>query len=166
MKRVFLILVITILFCGCESKEQKILEKAYYSYVEYTNKCSYFEDIDYPFAINITLEKLNDNYLIYRLYIDNPTEDLYDLEVLVTHNFKTSDVFPSSGLYENPLDLLTNPSDSNYIKGIILSGYIETNKDINDIDITFKALIKAKNKLGYYKEFCYEKVFNSKVLSK
>ncbi len=166
MKKAFLILLLTILLCGCEAKKQKILEKAYYNYIEYVNKCSYFEDTKYPFNIDITLERLNDNYLVYRLYIDSPTENLYDIEALVTHNYQTTDVFPSSGLYESPLDLITDANNANYVKGIILSGYIETNKSINNLDITFKALVKVKDKLGYYKEFCYKKVFNSKALSK
>jgi hypothetical protein len=55
--------------------------------------------------------------------------------------------------------LLTNINSKNYIKGIILSGYIETTKDINDIDVTFKALIKARNKYGYYEESCYMQSF-------
>ncbi len=156
MKKAFLILII-FLITGCTN--QKALEKQYYKYINDVNECDYFANESYPFDINITLEKLNDNYLIYHVYIDNPKEDLYDIKALVTHNYKTDDVFPSSGLYEEPLNLLMNINSKNYIKGIILSGYIETTKDINDIDITFKALIKARNKYGYYEESCYMQSF-------
>lgn len=157
MKKAFLLLMILFLV-GCTN--QKSLEKQYYKYINDVNECEYFEDTKYPFDINITLEKLNNNYLIYRVYMDNPKEDLYDIKALITHNYKTNDVFPSSGLYENPLNLMMNESSKDYVKGIILSGYIETNKNIKDIDITFKTLIKLKNRLGYYEEFCYKKSFN------
>jgi len=159
MKKALIILFTVLLICGCS--KQKELEERYYDYVKETNECVYFNDQEYPFDIDITLEKLNDNYLIYRVFIDNPKENLYDIEALVTHNYETDDVFPSSGLYEEPLDLLINEDSEDYIKGIILSGYIETTTSIEDINITFKALIKAKSKFGYYEEFCYEKSFSS-----
>ena len=157
MKKIFLLLII-FLITGCTN--QKALEKQYYKYINDVNECDYFANESYPFDINITLKKLNDEYLIYHVYIDNPKEDLYDIKALITHNYKTSDIFPSSGLYEEPLDLLMQEDNKDYVKGIILSGYIETDKNIEDIDITFKALIKVKNKLGYYEEFCYMKSFN------
>lgn len=151
-----------LLLCGCSRSNQKELENKYYIYVKDTQECIYFSDIEYDFDLQITLEKLNDDYLIYRLYIDHPKDDIYDVEALITHDFKTEDVFPSSGLYEEPLSLYKNAESEDYIKGIILSGYIETNKEIKDLDITFKTLIRAKNRLGYYKEYCYEKDYNSK----
>ncbi len=154
MKKLFLILII-LLLVGCSNQKENL----YYQYVEDVNKCVYFINEEYPFNIDIALERLNDDYIMYSLYIDNSNEDLYDIKAMIIHDYETNDVFPSSGLYEEPLDLITNTKSSDYIKGIILSGYIETKENIEDLNITFRALIKARSKLGYYKEYCYVKAF-------
>ena len=158
MKKIVLFIFI-ILLVGCTSKEQKVLESNYYSFIESTEKCVYDSEEVPPFDTTITLEVLNDNTLIYRMYLDNPKEDIYNIEAMIIHNKKTEDIFPSSGLYEEKLNLVMDQKNKGYIKGIILNGYIDYTGDINEVGTDFKVLVRYQDKFKINYEYCYYRHF-------
>ena len=146
MKKI-IILIIFILITGCTSKEQKALEREYFDMIEQASNCSKSEEM--PFNIELIFNELVDNYYVYRLYIDEPKEEITDIEAIVIHNQKTKDIFPTTGIYESKLSLKPNYINDNYVKGIILIGYLNSDK------ATFKAFIKYNNQTA-----CYVKTFN------
>ncbi len=146
------IILLTILFLVVACNKTNSLEKEYYSFVKETELCETTTE-DIPFNVDITLEKLTEDYWIYRLYLDEPTIEMNNIKAIITHNYETTDIFPTSGLYEKPLTLDPNEINQakNKVKGIILVGYIKTKDDINKI--IFKVLIKYNDR-----SICYEEI--------
>lgn len=152
MKKVILLTIIFLL-AGCSNKEQKLLEDKYYKMVNLAKDCIKSDDV--PFNIELTLNELTNDYLVYRLYLDEPKEEIHNIEAIVIHDYKTNDIFPTTGIYESKLNLIPNEinEEANKVKGIILIGYIESN--IKDFKGTFKSYIKYNNQ-----HVCYVKTFD------
>ncbi len=150
MKKIIIIIILIISITGC-TKKVSSQELLYNKYVKELNDVEEYT-IDLDFDINITIDKINEKELIYRVYIDNPKTDMNQIEAIVIHDKKTEDVFPSSGIFENKLSLKVN-REENDTKGIILGGYIDFDKSIEEFNGTFKVLIKYKsdkNMKAYY----------------
>ena len=103
-----------------------------------------------PFDIEVYTEKIIDNEITYRVIIDNPKEDIKNIEAIIIHDKYTEDIFPSTGIFDDKLNLIpeTIDKDKNYVKGIILTGYIPFKADINDLNATFKVLVKYTDKFN------------------
>lgn len=145
MKKILILLIIILTVSSCNSKEQQILEKEYYQMLDLANNCDRTDEV--PFSVEFTLNELIDNYLVYRLYIDNPKENINNIEAIIIHNYKTDDVFPNTGIYETKLHLVPDEINEkeNKVKGIILIGYINYEEDLDNFDANFKAFIKYNN---------------------
>lgn len=141
MKKILIVIMLMFLISGCKKLESTDSEnKKYYSLIKELSKVNKSSD-SIPFEINITVRDLIDNELIYRVYIDNVKENIYDIETIAIHNLPTEDIFPTSGVFDNKVDLLIDKKE-NSSKGIILGGYIEYK---NNFNATFKVLVKYKN---------------------
>ncbi len=144
MMKIFIILLSIFIVGGCEkvSNETKI----YNNYIEELKETDN-NIIELPFTLGIYIDKLIDNEVMYRVIIDEPKNVLKDIEVLVIHDNKTDDVFPSSGIFDEKYNLIPNDieKESNKVKGIILAGYIPYDGDINNLSIKFKLLFKYKD---------------------
>ena len=83
------------------------------------------------------------------MIINNPREEMRDVTVLVIHDHETEFIFPSSGIFEERLNLIPSSADITIgnARGIILTGYIE-NVTLNDFSAEFRILIKYTNSLG------------------
>lgn len=139
MKRLILLIIPILLLCSC-SKESIELKK-YNLYIKEleTNENS----TNIPFDINIDLSKFTNEEYMYKVIIDNPKEELKNIEALIIHDKDTKDIFPSSGIFDEKYNLIPNniDKDNNNAKGIILIGYIKENTNI-----TFKVLVKYEDK--------------------
>ena len=76
---------------------------------------------------------------------------MHDVKAILIHNYFTNDIFPSIGIFDDGVDLLTNSEE---VKGISLVGYISSTKDINNLEyrvyIEYKTDNDETNKI-YYK---------------
>lgn len=152
MKKI-LIIILTIFLVGCNNtpKESKSeLEKEdYINYVKKLEKINESTD-DMPFDIEVKYDKLTKDEVRYQIVIDNPKYELNDVKTLAIHNKETDDIFPSSGIFENPIDLIPNQKP----EGIILVGYIPYTKKVDDFKCNIKVLVEYKidNKIytSYY----------------
>lgn len=138
MKRILIILVLFL--TACRSSQ----ELAYYQFVsdlEEVNRSS--EAI--PFDVAISVNKLTDMEFQYNVIIDQPNHDIKDMSVLVVHNAKTDSIFPSIGIVDKKVDLVTSNVDvnNNLVKGIALVGYLPID---TDPDITFKVRVEYNDK--------------------
>lgn len=111
-----------------------------------------------PFDITVNIEKLIDSEITYRIIIDNPKEIVKNIKTIVVHNHKTDDIYPTSGIFEEPLNLIPNSIDldENDVKGIILIGYIDYDKDIELFKGLFRILVKYENAYGNNEQVYYE----------
>lgn len=111
-----------------------------------------------PFDITVNLDKVIDSELTYRVIIDNPKEIVNNIKVIVVHNHNTDDIYPTSGIFEEPLNLAPDMVDLNNhnAKGIILIGYIDYDKDIDSFTGLFKVLVQYEEESGQHKQIYYE----------
>ena len=72
---------------------------------------------------------------------------------------ETKNSYPSIGILDDPLHLVTNQIDvkNNYAKGIILVGYLSTKKEPKNYHDTFRLYLNYKTEDGKNKTIYYEK---------
>lgn len=139
MKKILCIIMI-LLLTGCSSTKTKE-EIVYNDYVQMLKKSTYSET-SLPFDVEIFIDKIIETEVTYRVIIDNPKVSLYNIETIVIHDMHTEDVFPSSGIFDDKLNLIPGVinKSSNYVEGIILAGYIPYDDDISKLEVNFKLL--------------------------
>ena len=135
MKKSIIFLVFFLI--GCTNIE----EAKYNIYIKRINEIKeYNEVVDY----NLELFHFDhEGTLIYQVIIDEVSVNMENIEMIVTHNHNTTDMFPSIGIFDEKPNLKINNSP----KGINLVGYIE-NYDQNNV--TFKIMVKYNNIINYH----------------
>ena len=150
MKKIWIVLLIFLLV-GCTKKE----ETEYYRLVDELNAVNN-SSLNIPFDINISLDKITDDELVYNVVIDNPKKDLTNVRALVTHDYLLDEAYPNIGIFDNRVNLIPNKIDENdnYVKGIALVGYIPFTESVNEYHGTFRVLVDYTvdntNKRIYY----------------
>ena len=76
---------------------------------------------------------------------------MYDIKAIVVHNYFTDSIFPSIGIFDSPVDLIVN---NDKLKGINLSGYINTTKDIKNLEV--RVYLEYKNEIDETKVIYYK----------
>ncbi len=132
-KKISVLFLLFLLLTGCTKLQAN--DKFYTQEVKVLQQQEQF-DQEFPFEINISIERLTKYEITYHLVIDHFEQDVNNIKALVIHDQKTDDVYPSIGIYEEKVDLVRAKK-----KGILLVGYIDYSKDIKDFKGTFKAMI-------------------------
>ena len=142
MKKIIFGIICILMLCGCTKEESIELKK----YKEYVNTLKQTEKVnnDLPFNVNVYVDKIIETEVMYRVIIDNPKIPLRNIETLIVHDKHTEDIFPSSGIFDDKLNLIPGVinKSSNYVEGIILVGYIPFEEDIKSLHATFKLMFK------------------------
>lgn len=142
IKKIFIIFAIFILLTGCTKTDTEEKEKTkYQKYVKSLEQVSESTE-KLPFDVNVEYDKMSKNEIRYQVIIDNPKEDLNDIEAIAIHNMQTDDIFPNIGIFDKKESLKKNKKPS----GIILVGYIPYSGKIKELDCTIKVLIKYTDK--------------------
>ena len=142
MKKLITILLISIiLLTGCTDKKVVKEKEKYIKYIQELKSINKTTK-DVPFDVEVKFDKLTNDEVRYQIIIDNVKEDLYNIEAIVIHNKQTNDIFPSIGIFDDKENLLKDKKPS----GIILVGYIDYQKDIEDFKCKLKLLVKYKTK--------------------
>lgn len=146
-KIIFALILLIVMLTGCNKESNEY--KTYKNYIKELNESNIMSS-NIPFDIEVYTEKIIDNEITYRVIIDNPKEDIKNIEAIIIHDKYTEDIFPSTGIFDDKLNLIpeTIDKDKNYVKGIILTGYIPFKGDINDLNATFKVLVKYTDKFN------------------
>lgn len=154
MKILFILFSIFMLV-GCDVTN--VSEEDKNNYIEYKERCFNNKEAtdidDIMFDIKISLDRISDEEVSYRVLIDNAREDMNNVTAIITHDYFTEDIFPSIGILDDPVSLKVGDTSS---LGIMLVGYINVPKDIDGGDINFNVLIEYVNssmekKVIYYK---------------
>ena len=143
MKRSIVIALICLMLSGC-SKDKVTLEKDDYLVFkeELLTQNKFTEEKDINFDLNISVDKVSEEEISYRAIIDNPKENMYNVKALVVHDYFSDEIFPSIGIFDEPVDLIINNEE---IKGINLVGYIKTTKNIDKLNLNIKVYIEYTN---------------------
>lgn len=138
MKKYIIILLLFIfLLCGCSKEDkQKDIYLESISELKKINKSSK----NYPFNLELVLDKITKKEVRYQIILDNVIEDIDDISIIAIHDKKTEDIYPSIGIFDEKENLKKDKKPS----GLILVGYIEYRGDIEDFHSTFKVLVKYK----------------------
>ena len=136
-KKILLFILIIVVLTGCSNKELTKEKEVYNSYISILDNINESSE-KYPFNIEVRFDKLTEKIVRYQIIIDNVKENIYNIEAVAVHNIKTDDIFPSIGIFDEKENLEVGKKPS----GIILVGYIDTEKEINDLNCKIKVLVK------------------------
>ena len=151
----FLIISITLILCltGCNKTTKIDQEKEDYLAIkqDLLKNNNFIQEEELPFDLNIYVNRVNDEEISYRAIIDNEKENMHNVKAILVHNYFTDDIFPSIGIFDDGVDLLTNSEE---VKGISLVGYINSTKDINNLE--YRVYIEYKNDNDEIKKIYYK----------
>lgn len=147
MKKYVLIIVTFICIIsllGCTNKKdtkKETIENEKDIYIKYVKKLKKIKKSseDLPFSIEVKYEKMSDE-VRYQVIIDEPKEEIKDIQAVAIHNKQTDDVFPSVGIFDKKVNLIKDKKPS----GVILVGYFPYKGDMDKLDVEVKILISYK----------------------
>ena len=133
MKRIIVIICCLLIITGCNQKTSTEQN-------EYNNIITSLESSDeitdsMPFNVVLETEVVVDE-IRYTIAVNDVKEKITDLKAVAYHDYPTNDIFPSIGIFDEPINLEPNGSS----KGIVLVGYIPYTKE----EITYKLYISYK----------------------
>ncbi len=150
MKKIFLILIIFIV--ACSNNEAK-----YYQIINELKGVEHSSD-NIPFTIDISVEPITNDELVYHIIIDEPIMNVKDLSVIAIHDVETKNIYPSIGILDDKIKMLsTTDSNKESVKGVALVGYLPKDDELSSIN--FKIMINYeddennKNNIYYIHNF-------------
>lgn len=157
MKKLGIVLIVILVFSGCAGKIDED-QLVYNGYVEELKELKNITNSKKIVDVDIELDK-DDSNISYRVTIDQPNQEMYNIEAIVYHTTKTEDIFPSIGVFDKKLNLIPNLEENkgDNVKGIVLAGYIETDKSLEEFHTTFKVMILYNNKDNERQKIYYTK---------
>lgn len=148
MKRI-LVVIVLLLLTGCTNK----VEEDKYAYLEYKNNLEEQKDFvsqeSLEFNTYFNLVRETEEKVTYSLVIDSPKVNMNNVKALLIHDFVTDDVFPSVGIFDEPVTLHKDSNDK-----IVLEGSIQTTDDISDTK--FKLYLEYVDDDGLENSIYYE----------
>ena len=151
MKKI-VVLIFILFLTGCtedkftlEKNEYLVFKEKLLEQKKFTNK----EDL--VVDLNFSADRINAEEISYRVIIDNPKENMHDIKAIVLHNNFTDSIFPSVGIFDKSISLTL---DNDEVKGITLTGYINSTKDIKDLEL--RLYLEYKNDLNEFKTIYYK----------
>lgn len=143
MKKIIIILVVFSL-TGCMKKD--VSQKTYQSWYQELQEVRK-SDEEFPFTISANIEELVNGEYMYHVIIDEIKEPVENIRAMVIHDMETEDVFPSIGLFDDPVSLSGNQESE--AKGIALVGYFKKTEN----SITLKVKIEYTKKEKSYTQY-------------
>lgn len=149
MKRKLILILPLALLVGCTNK----VEEEKVAYLEYKNELAvqeeYTSEEDLEFNTYFNLDRVDEETIGYSILIDNPKTNMSNVKALLIHDFATDDVFPSVGIFDDPVVLRKDTDDK-----ITLKGTIKTISD--EKDIHFKLYLEYTLEDGNQNKVYYE----------
>ena len=128
MKKILLTLPLIMLLVGCtnEIEENKI---AYLEYKSDLQKQEVFNEEDKSdFNTYFNIKRETEEIINYSITINNPTINMHKVKALLIHDYSQEEAFPSVGILDNSVELLTDSDNK-----IELKGKLQTTKDISNV---------------------------------
>lgn len=150
MKKVLLIVLI-IFLTGCTNEKENV-KSEYIAMKNHLLEGKIVEmNEDLPLDIVINVDRLDEEEVFYQVILSNPNEDMYNIKVMVVHNYYSEEIYPTIGVFDEEEDLLKNDDEK-----LELTGTIKTTKNISDIDLKIKLSLQYEDELGEIREIYYE----------
>ena len=152
MKKICILLVLSLLLSGCENKEETKKNEYLAMRSATLNERNYVSE-ELPVDIVTTIERINDETINYKTAITNPKENMHDVKVMLVHNYQNEDVYPTIGVFDEPKELLLDRNESSELT---LTDTINTTKNISKLGLELKLLIEYTDDLGERKDIYYK----------
>lgn len=156
MKRVLIVLSMIFILVGCSNQEEQ--KKEVYTDIkkELLNKEKFTDINDIPFNITTNVKRTSLEQIKYEVLIDTPSIEMKNIKVLVLHNYQTTEIFPSIGIFEDAPSLEVGTD-----KNVKVEGYIDTSYDIIDLNLIIKIYVEYTDQDNiihhvYYQSTKYE----------
>lgn len=152
MKKIYLLLIVMILlFTGCDNKEEEVKSEYLSMKSDLLKVKDFSSDHELNCDISVNIDRVNEEKVSYKMIINNVKENMHNVKAILIHNYYTEEVFPSVGLFDDTVNLNENSNDD-----IILKGNIETDKDIDNLDLILKLYVKYLDDNGNEKDIYYK----------
>lgn len=153
MKKEYILLIFSLfLISGCENKEEAMKNEYIAMKTETFNDKNYTKE-DLPVDIVTTINRITEETVEYKTIITNPRENMHNVKVLLVHNYYNEDKFPSIGLFDEPIELLTESTEE---VELVLKDTIQTTTNISKLNLELKLLIEYTNDLDEKKDIYYK----------
>ena len=148
MKR--LVVFLSFLFLvGCTSE----VEENKYAYLEYKNELeeqeTFNNEEEMDFNIFFNIKREDEEIVNYSAIIDSPNINMYNVKALLIHDYLQDEAFPSIGIMDSPVTLLSGSEDKIELKGVIQTIY-----DISNVE--FKLYLEYTDKEGEENKIYYQ----------
>ena len=150
--RYILLILVLFLITGCENEEENIKNEYIAMKNQVLDDHNYKEE-ELPVDIITSIERVNEEDILYEVTITNPKENMHNIKAMVVHNYYNEDVFPSTGVFYEPDDLLVGDEDKTEL---VLKDTIQTTKNISKLDLEVKVWIEYTNDSGEKKDIYYK----------
>lgn len=157
-KQIIIIIISMLLLIGCTTNSYKEEKELYNHFINDLMKAK-LEDFsdDLPFNLNVYFDKVSDSEITYRIIIDEPKIIMNNIKVIAIHDQKTNDIFPTIGIFDQPLNLIPGDIDLtlNKVGGIILVGYIPYQGKLEDFKCNIKVLLEFEDESSHLNRLFY-----------
>lgn len=152
-KRLVLLIVFLLLVTGCGNKDEESKNEYLTIKSDLLDSTKFEKSDNVNCDITVSIDRINDEEISYRVIIDNPKENMNNIKAMVVHNYYTEDIFPSIGLFDDDESLIVGNEE---VRGIELVGYIDTTKDIDELNLELKIWIQYIDDNGEVKDIYYK----------
>ena len=156
MKKLVVLVVFIIFIVGCSNvkieNNNKISEEKE-SYLAIKNELNAKKEYISSDELPCNVTRINREEVSYRAIIDDPKVNMYNVKALLIHDYFTEDIFPSIGIFDDPENLIIGSEE---VKGISLVGYIETTKNIEELNLNIKLYIEYTDDEGNINKVYYK----------
>ena len=152
MKKGYILLfLMLVLLMGCDNHKEEV-KNDYLSMKSDLLKVTDFSSLeDINCDVSVFIDRIDDERVSYEMIVENPREDMNNVRALLIHNYYTEQLFPSVGIFEDAVSLKTNSDDK-----ITLKGEIETDNDIENLNLVLKLYVKYIDNNGNEKDIYYK----------
>lgn len=154
MKKSLVLLIVLLLFVtGCGNKDEESKNEYLTIKSDLLDSTKFEKSDNVNCDITVSIDRINDEEISYKVIIDNPKENMNNIKAMVVHNYYTEDIFPSIGLFDDDESLIVGNEE---VRGIELVGYIDTTKDIDELNLELKIWIQYIDDNGEVKDIYYK----------
>ena len=152
MKKGYILLfLMLVLLMGCDNHKEEV-KNDYLSMKSDLLKVTDFSSLeDINCDVSVFIDRIDDERVSYEMIVEIPREDMNNVRALLIHNYYTEQLFPSVGIFEDAVSLKTNSDDK-----ITLKGEIETDNDIENLNLVLKLYVKYIDNNGNEKDIYYK----------
>ena len=143
--------VIFITGCGKDTEDQEVKSDYLAWKSDLVEKDTFSDNEELNCDITVSVDRIDSEVISYTTVVSNPKINMNSIKMMVVHNYFTEDVFPTVGIFDESQDLLVGEDNT-----ITLVGYIDTTKDIQNLDLELKIWLEYVDDDGNVEDIYYK----------